>query len=151
MRKQNFLIGAALIVISLSLTGCGGAASKAGGVVDGKLAPCPSSPNCVSTQAEADDSYHHMDPIPFTGSPADTQAKILAAIQAMPRTKVVTADPTYIHAEFTSGIMRYVDDVEFSIDADAGLINFRSASRMGYGDMGANRKRMNELVAKIQN
>jgi uncharacterized protein (DUF1499 family) len=151
MRKQTLLISAALMALSLSLTACGGAASKAGGVADGKLAPCPDSPNCVSTQAAPDDSYHRMEPIPFTGSPADAQAKILAAIESMPRNTMITTEPTYIHAEFRSALWRFVDDVEFLIDADTRLIHFRSASRLGYGDMGANRKRMNELVAKIQN
>ena len=151
MRKQTYLIGAVLFAMSFSLTGCWWAGSKAGGVVDGKLAPCPDSPNCVSTQAAADDSYHRMEPIPFTGSPADAQAAILAAIESMPRTKVIVADPTYIHAEFTSALFRYVDDVEFSINTDDGVIDFRSASRMGYGDMMPNRKRMNALVAQIQN
>lgn len=151
MRRQTLLIGTALVVLSLSLSACGGTGSKASGMVDGRLAPCPDSPNCVSTQASPDDSYHRMGPIPFTGSTAETQAKILAAIKSIPRTKVITTEPTYIHAEFRSALFRYVDDVEFSLDADTGLIHFRSASRMGYGDMGANRKRMDELVAKIQN
>ncbi len=92
-----------------------------------------------------------MDPIPFTGSPAEAQATILAAIESMPRNTMITTEPTYIHAEFRSALWRFVDDVEFLIDTDTGQIHFRSASRLGYGDMGANRKRMNELVAKIQN
>ncbi len=150
MRRQTLLIGAALVALSLGMAACGGAASKAGGVADGKLAPCPDSPNCVSTQAAPDDSYHRMEPIPFTGSPADAQAKVLAAMESMPRSTVITTEPTYIHAEFRSALFRFVDDVEFVIDADTGLIHFRSASRLGYGDMGANRKRMDELAAKIQ-
>ena len=150
MPKRTFLIGAVLMAMSFSLTGCWWAGTKAGGVVDGKLAPCPDSPNCVSTQAAADDSYHRMDPISFTGSPADTQAVIMAAIESLPRTKVITADPTYVHAEVRSALWRFVDDMEFYIDAEAGLIQFRSASRLGYGDMGVNRKHMEELTAKIQ-
>ena len=151
MRKRTFLIGTALIAMSFGLTGCWGAESKAGGVADGKLAPCPDSPNCVSTQADLDDSYHRMESIPFTGSLADAKSTILAAIESMPRTKVIVAAPTYIHAEFRTALFRYVDDVEFSINTDDGVIDFRSASRMGYGDMEANRKRMNALVAQIQN
>ena len=151
MQKRTLLISAALITMSLSLTGCWWAESKAGGAVDGKLAPCPDSPNCVSTQADPTDSEHYMDAIPLTSSPEEAQSAILAAINDMPRSTVITADPTYIHAEFRSALWRFVDDVEFHIDADAGQIHFRSASRLGYSDVGVNRARMGELTAKLQN
>lgn len=151
MRRQTFLVSAALIAMSFSLTGCWWAGSKAGGVVDGKLAPCPDSPNCVSTQADPADSYHRMEPIPMTASPEETQAAILAAIASMPRSTTITTEPGYIHAEFRSALWRFVDDVEFYIDTDAGQIHFRSASRVGYGDAGVNRKRMNALMAQIGN
>ncbi len=149
MRKRIILIGTALIAMSLSLSGCWWAETKAGGVVDGNLAPCPDSPNCVSTQAASDDSYHRMEPIPVTGSAADAQAAIVAAIQSMPRSTIIVTEPTYIHAEFRSALWRFVDDVEFYIDAEAGLIHFRSASRLGYSDMEANRTRMDALTTEI--
>src|SRR5262245_66572391 len=56
------------------------------GVKDGKLAPCPSSPNCVSTQA--DDEGHKIEPITYTGSKADALAKLKQAIATLPRTHV---------------------------------------------------------------
>lgn len=60
----------------------------------------------------------------------------------MPRTRIVEESENYLRVEFTTAIMRYVDDVEFLIDDSAGVVHFRSASRVGYSDMGANRKRM---------
>jgi uncharacterized protein (DUF1499 family) len=70
-------------------------------------------------------------------------------IAAMPRTKVVTDQGNYLHVEFTSALMRYVDDVQFVIDDANRQIDFRSASRIGRGDMGANRGRMEEISTRF--
>ena len=113
------------------------------GVRAGKLAPCPSSPNCVSTQA--DDAEHRIDVIPFTGSTADALAKLKRAIATLPRAASVTETADYLHVECTSLIFRFVDDVEFWIDEANHVIHFRSASRIGYGDLGVNRKRMEAI------
>jgi len=75
-------------------------------------------------------------------------AKLKRIVQAMPRTLIVTETPAYLHAEFTSAIMRFVDDVEFSLDESTKSINMRSASRLGKSDLGVNRKRVEELRAK---
>ena len=71
--------------------------------------------------------------------------RLKVVIGAMPRSKIVTADERYIHAEFSSGLFRFVDDVEFLIDPDTKTIHFRSASRVGRSDLGVNRKRMEEI------
>jgi len=117
------------------------------GVVEGRLAPCPESPNCVSTQAQ--DAVHRMEPISCSGSAADALARIKAVIVSRPRTKIVTEKGNYLHVEFTSALFRFVDDVEFLIDEPNGRVHFRSASRVGYGDLGANRKRMEAIVAEF--
>lgn len=113
------------------------------GVKDGKLAACPSSPNCVSTQA--DDDGHKIDPIAFTGSAADAMAKLKKALATLPRTEIVAEKADYVHAECTSLIFRFVDDAEFWIDEANHVIHVRSASRVGYGDLGANRARMEAI------
>lgn len=118
------------------------------GVDNGQLAPCPDKPNCVSTQAQASDAEHYMPPLEVGNGLAMTQVRDL--IEARPRTKIISQTDTYLHAEFRSRIMRFVDDVEFYLDADAGLLHFRSASRVGHSDMGVNRKRMGELSAAIE-
>jgi uncharacterized protein (DUF1499 family) len=113
------------------------------GVVNGRLAPCPRSPNCVCTQAI--DPSHRIEPIPFEG-PADQVVKRLeAAMTRIPRMRVVTEKEDYIHAEATSRIFRFIDDVEFFVDRDAKLIHFRSASRVGHSDLGVNRSRMERI------
>jgi uncharacterized protein (DUF1499 family) len=79
------------------------------------------------------------------GSAADARQRLLDIIEEMPRTRLVEAAPTYIYAEFRTPTFRFVDDVEFYIDEDANVIHFRSASRLGYSDMGLNRRRMEEI------
>lgn len=71
--------------------------------------------------------------------------KLTAAIQSMPRRKIVIATENYLHVEFSSAIFRFVDDVEFFLDDATQTIHFRSASRLGYSDLGVNRKRMEEI------
>ncbi len=117
------------------------------GVKDGKLAACPASPNCVSTQA--DDEGHKIDAIAFDGSAADAMAKLKLAIAPLPRSHVVTETADYLHVECTSLIFRFVDDVEFWIDASNRVIHFRSASRVGHGDLGVNRARMEAIRAAM--
>lgn len=113
------------------------------GLVDGRLRPCPASPNCVCSQDT--DTEHAAEPLRFTGTPAEAMERLKTVIEQMPRAQLVTAEPDYLHAEFTTPLMRYVDDVEFLVEPDAQVIQFRSASRIGYSDLGANRKRMEEI------
>jgi uncharacterized protein (DUF1499 family) len=113
------------------------------GVRNGKLAPCPNSPNCVSTQSP--DPRHQIDPIPYTTSPAEAKATLVEIVRSMERTRIIRDDPTYIHAEFRTKGIGYVDDVEFSLDQEAGVIHFRSSARLPYYDWGVNRKRMEEI------
>jgi len=107
------------------------------------LAPCPPTPNCVSTEAR--DPSQRVEPIPFTGSPADAVRHLVAAVEAMPGGRVVRREEDRIHAEFTSRLFRFVDDMDLVVDRDAGVVRFRSASRVGRWDLGANRRRINRL------
>jgi len=115
------------------------------GMVDGRLADCPPSPNCVCTQATGES--RRAQPIPFTGSPAEAAQRLRAVLSRQPRTAIITDRDGYIHAEATSLLFRYVDDVEFFIDADKRVIHFRSASRVGHSDLGVNRARMETIRA----
>lgn len=112
------------------------------------LAPCPSSPNCVSTQAQ--DEGHAIAPFRYRKSRAEAKEGLKEALRALPRTKLVEEDESYLHYEFTSLLLRFVDDVEFLFDDDAKTIHFRSASRTGYGDLGVNRKRMEEIRSLVE-
>ncbi|HUS40445.1 MAG TPA: DUF1499 domain-containing protein [Pirellulales bacterium] len=116
------------------------------GVHHGRLTACPESPNCVSSQA--DTPQHSMEPIHFTGSGAAAIGQLRSILEEQPRSAIITADRSYMHAEFTSRIFRFVDDVEFFVDDSQQVIHFRSASRAGYSDLGANRQRM-ELIRAL--
>lgn len=110
---------------------------------DGKLQTCPNKPNCVSTLAT--DKEHGIEPFPFTGDPKHAWAKLKSVVESMPRTIVVKDDGRYMHVEFRSFLFRFPDDVEFLLDGEEKRIDFRSASRAGYSDLGVNRARMEEI------
>jgi uncharacterized protein (DUF1499 family) len=113
------------------------------GPVDGRLRACPDSPNCVSSQAQ--DAGHRVDPLPAGSDPAAALPGLRAVIEGMPRTQIVSAEGDYLHATFTSALFRFVDDVELLLDRGAGVVHVRSASRIGYSDLGANRKRVEAI------
>jgi uncharacterized protein (DUF1499 family) len=120
------------------------------GLEDGKLASCGRRLNCVSSQADAADAQRHVAPIVFRGTAAEAIAAARRAVESMPRAVVVRQDGNYLHAEFTSRWMGFVDDVEIAFDERAGLLHVRSASRVGRRDFGVNRKRVESLRARIE-
>jgi uncharacterized protein (DUF1499 family) len=117
------------------------------GVKDGKLAACPGTPNCVSSQAT--DAEHQVDAIAYSTSAAEAMEKIKSVVTNIERAEVVEENSNYLYAEFTSALMGYVDDVEFYVDDSAKVIHVRSASRLGQSDLGVNRKRVEEIRAKL--
>ena len=108
-----------------------------------RLAPCPATPNCVSSLA--DDPMHAIAPIAYTGEQAAAKAALLAALARMPRSTIVSDQADYVHVEFRSLVFRFVDDVEFAFDDAAKLLHFRAAARLGRGDLGVNRRRMERI------
>ena len=138
----SFLIPA----LSMFALGCSGARPPGLGVKDGKLAPCPASPNCVSSQSS--DAEHALAPLPFSGTVREAHAKLKQVLLGMKRARIITETDTYIHAEFTSLVFRFVDDVEFLIDGNGKVVHVRSASRMGQSDLGVNRKRVEDIRAR---
>lgn len=127
------------------MSACSGARPRDLALRAGVLRPCPETPNCVSSEANTPPDKQ-VAPFPAPGGRAD-MARLATLLADWPRTKVVTDTGTYIHAEATSRIMRFVDDVEFRYDSAAGVIQVRSASRLGRSDMGVNRKRVDGLRA----
>jgi len=113
------------------------------GIVDGKFYPCPNSPNCVSTQAT--NEKHKIDPINYSGSLNEAKENITKIINSLKRSKIITDKENYIHVEFRTATFKFVDDVEFLFDDSEKKIHFRSRARLGYSDMGVNRKRMEKI------
>lgn len=106
------------------------------------LQPCPSRPNCVSTEATG---RAHIEPIAFDSSKEDAVARLRKVLAAYPRTRIVSDDGTVIRAVFVTRLMRYRDDGVFLVDGERKVIRFRSASRLGRSDWGVNRRRMEEI------
>ncbi|HEY8096824.1 MAG TPA: DUF1499 domain-containing protein [Methylobacter sp.] len=113
-----------------------------------KLAPCPSSPNCVSSQAS--DEGHFIAPFKITGNVEAAWAALKNALISQSRTVITNENGDTLHAQATSLVFRFVDDIDAILDADARLIHIRSASRVGYGDFGVNRKRVENLRSQLQ-
>ena len=134
----------AFLSIGLAV-GCSGTAPTNLGAREGRLASCPSTPNCVSSQAAKSDAEHYVEPLAFEGSVEGAMAKLLSVFEAMSRLEVVTRTSDYLHVEATSLIFRFVDDVEFLFVQDEGLIHCRSAARLGRSDFGVNRARIEEI------
>jgi len=120
------------------------------GVRDGRLAPPKRTPNNVSSQADRNaDAGHYIEPLRYRGDARKAWKALQAIVNGMPRVKVVKSDPNYLYAEFSSKLMGYVDDAEFYLDENAGVIQVRSASRLGRSDFGVNRGRIEAIRAKL--
>jgi uncharacterized protein (DUF1499 family) len=142
MERMGFEWMLASVLLVFLFSGCSGTRPSNLGVKDNRLSPCPSSPNCVSSQS--DEEKHKIDPIRFTSTPAEAMDKLKKVVQGMERTKVVRETQDYLHVEFRT-LLGFVDDVEFYLDGSQKVIQLRSASRVGYWDLGVNRKRMESI------
>ncbi len=117
------------------------------GVSEGRLQPIDTSKhNAVSSQAA---DRHRVDALAAGTEPAASFERLTRIVAAEPRTTVIEQRPTYLYAEFRSRWFGFVDDVEFLLDAEARLIHVRSASRLGYSDLGVNRARIERLRAAL--
>jgi len=133
------------IVACAALAGCSGAKPGGLGVRDNGLAPCPATPNCVSSQSR--DKAHKIEPLAYATSTTQAMTDLKKVVLGMKRVKIIEEGDFYIRAEFTSALWRFVDDVEFYFDESAKLIQVRSASRLGKSDFGVNRKRVEVIRA----
>lgn len=128
------------------------------GVHEGRLkAPAPT-PNSVSSQADLWPGHPRRDfariaPLALVATGADagpaTLARLRRIVEATPGARIVVARPDYLYATFTTPLMKFTDDVEFWFDPAAGVVQVRSASRLGEGDLGANRARVEALRARL--
>ena len=117
------------------------------GVRDGKLKPPPTSPNCVSSQAQ--DTTHAIAPLAYKGTAEAALKAVAEIVRATPRTRIISQTNDYLYAEYETALMGYVDDVEFWLPPDAKFIHVRSASRLGHSDLGLNRKRIEDIRQRL--
>jgi uncharacterized protein (DUF1499 family) len=120
------------------------------GIHGGRLAPCPNSANCVSSDAK--DAVHATHPFELAAAPAEAWRVLRSLLADLPRTKLMTATSDYLHAECSSAVFGFVDDLELHLRPSEGIIAVRSAARLGHFDFGVNRKRvetLRSLLAKL--
>ena len=117
------------------------------GVHDGRLRDCPSSPNCVCSDASRES--HRVDAFRLAKAPAEAWRSVRESVGALPRTRVITDTGTYLHAECRSALFGFVDDLELQLRGDEGCVAVRSASRIGYSDLGINRGRVRALRQEL--
>lgn len=118
--------------------------SPALSATNGKLDPPPNAPRAVSSQV-APDHRAYIAPFVVQGDAKSFFAQLSAVVAKQPRVNIVKQTDQYVHAEFTTAMLRFVDDVEFVLDAKAGVVHVRSASRIGYYDFNTNRKRIEAI------
>ncbi len=112
------------------------------------FAPCPASPNCVSSDAR--DRRHAIAPFVPKSSPNDVWPEIRAAIVNLPRTKLVVDEKNYLRVECRSAVLGFTDDLEIQLRPGENVLAVRSASRSGYYDFGVNRRRIETLRGLLQ-
>ena len=107
------------------------------------LDPCPRGRNCVSSQATR--SSQRVDPFPCVGTCEETLTRLRNLVELTPGAGIVASTSGYLRAEYRSTFLRFVDDLELLVDSDSSVIQIRSASRVGRWDLGANRRRVENL------
>jgi uncharacterized protein (DUF1499 family) len=116
------------------------------GVKNGNLKAPPSSPNAVSSQAT---DGHQIAPLAYQGAQEQAMKALKAIVESTPNTRIVETRPDYLYAEYASALIGFVDDVEFYFPPSGKIIHERSASRLGYSDLGVNRKRIEAIRARL--
>ena len=161
MKMQPIIVG--LLVLGLSVflfTGCFSLSRMARQSQDpsmatssfkaGEFDPCPQSPNCVNSQAEMTDTQHYAPPFRYDVPRDQARTFLLSLLNDLPRTTILQSTDEYIWAEVRTGFFGFTDDLEFYLPEEHPIIHVRSASRVGYSDLGANRNLVEDLRRSFQ-
>jgi len=162
LKTSNVLmtIAITLVVLALLVVGAArlgllsGSAPANLGLRNGKFKPPSKTPNSVSSQAGLWPDHPQREaaaiaPLALVGDGPATIARLAAVIGAMDGARIVEQRPDYLYAQFTSRLMRFIDDTEFWFDPVAGVVQVRSSSRIGRGDLGVNRARIEALRQRL--
>jgi len=118
------------------------------GVHNNRLGACPAAPKCVSSDENR--PAHKVSPFEIVVPAAEAWRIVRSLVSDLPRTQIVTATSDYIHAECSSRIFGFIDDLELHLRASQGIIAVRSVARLGYSDLGVNRRRVERLRALLR-
>ena len=152
-RRKNKKLNRVLRLLATSLIlmplfSCAGTRPSNLGVKDSRLAPCPSTPNCVSS--DDGDPAHAVSSFQLASPAAEAWRAVHSTVAALPRTKIVTATADYLHAECSSALFGFVDDLELNLRPAQNVIAVRSAARLGHSDFGVNRRRVENLRVALR-
>jgi uncharacterized protein (DUF1499 family) len=111
------------------------------------LAPCPDRPSCVSSRAP--EGPRHVPPLRLTAPPSEAWTVARQVLVSWPRVRLEEEAPGYLRFSERSRWLGYVDDLELVLDEAAGVIDVRSRSRVGYWDLGVNRRRVERLRERL--
>lgn len=117
------------------------------GIRESRLAPCPASPNCVSSDEAA--GAHHVAALALAQPPEQAWRAARAAVRRLARTTIISESDHYLHAECASAVFGFIDDLELHFRPAQNIIAVRSAARVGYSDFGVNRRRVEQLRASL--
>ncbi len=116
------------------------------GIIEGRLRPCPNTPNCVCSEDRGRSSF--IEPLTFKDSPKHSWESIKSVIRDMGG-NIEQEQDGYIRATFTTTFFRFIDDLELRMDETNKIFQVRSTSRVGHSDMGTNRRRVENLRARF--
>ena len=149
------IVAAVAVLVAARLGAFSGRAPDNLGVREGKLKPPSRTPNSVSSQADLwpdapQREYARIAPIALVGGDGKaTIERIAQVVEGLPGARIVERRDDYLYAQFTTALMRFTDDVEFWFDPAAGVVQVRSASRVGRKDFGVNRARVENIRARL--
>lgn len=112
-----------------------------------QLRDCPATPNCVCSTASR--PSQQLPPLRYQGTTTEALQRVIEVLGSWPRVKIVEQRPNYLHVVCTTRLCRFKDDLEILTDEAQRLLHYRSASRIGYSDLGANRRRLQQLVSDL--
>jgi uncharacterized protein (DUF1499 family) len=136
-----------LVFVAVILSGCFWAEPQKIGLNDGKLKPCPDSPNCVSSR---DDGDHRIEPLKINTTQSRNQDRIVAFFKNEYDASIIQRSDTYLRMT-VSTTLGFVDDLEFRYRPENDVVHVRSASRLGHSDLGVNRQRIENLREHLKN
>jgi len=133
-----------LSIVALFILNLMSQSGQANGLVESKLSKCPDTPNCLCSEYKADVD-HYVEPLVISEQRGPEVLSRLKTVILGMGGSIRAEKADYLAATFTSSIFRFVDDLEVRVDADKNQVHLRSASRVGRGDGGVNRKRIERL------
>lgn len=146
--KKMIKVSIGSLMLATILWGCSGNPAERHNSESSGFLDCPDTPNCVSSSAK--NLKYHVEPFKLKKDPKTSWDIVQEMVSSLPRTKIVSADNSDIHAECKSMIFRFVDDLTLHLTPSNSIIHIRSASRTGYSDLGVNRRRVETLRKKLQ-